>query len=391
MKQKSLLIATALIIISIALHGYLSLHYYELHFSPAAADSACNINSTFNCDAVALSSYSSVMGIPLATFGMGFHFIMLLLTITLLMGFTSKPERAESLLINLAGISVLASIVMGIISITQMSVYCPNCMILYAVSIITFLVLLFSQEDRNPIIHIKYFVQNIDKTSVIWIALLIITPILSHSILMQKHGGSKTKRYAESGFNMWKNGISHDLTPLHGITKGDQSSNVHIVEYADFLCPHCQQASKTVNTFLNANPNVKFTFATFPLDGVCNPKIQRKGFGVTCRLSASILCAPNEQLAWELHDYIFEHQQDFMAMSQTNNVDLKLKEVASDIDFEKFQACMDSEETYKKLAENATTADEAGLEGTPTFFVNGKKISNMLLIPVLNKIVNELN
>ena len=47
--------------------------------------------------------------------------------------------------------------------------------------------------------------------------------------------------------------------------------------------------------------------------------------------------------------------------------------------------------TYKKLEENATTADEAGLEGTPTFYVNGKKISNMLLIPVLNKIVNDLN
>lgn len=391
MKQKSLLIAAVLIIISVALHGYLSFHYYDLHFSSSAAESACNINSVFNCDAVALSSYSSFMGIPLATFGMGFHVIMLLLTITLLMGFTSKPERAESLLINLAGLSVLASVVMAIISFTQMSVYCPNCIALYILSIATFLLLLFSQEDKNPIIHIKYFVQNIDKTSLIWIALLVVTPFLSHAIMMQKHGGNKTQKYAESGFNMWKTGTTHDLKPLHGISKGDSSSDIHIVEYADFLCPHCKKASATIKTFLNANPNIKFTFATFPLDGVCNPKIQRKGFGVTCRLSASILCAPDQDVAWSLHDHIFEHQEDYMSMSQTNNVDVKLKEVVEGkVNFEEFQACMDSEETYKKLAENATTADLAGLQGTPTFFVNGKKISNMLLIPVLNKIVDDL-
>lgn len=393
MKQKSLFIALILILISVSLHGYLSFHYYDLHFSSNAAESACNINSTFNCDAVALSSYSSVMGIPLATLGMGFHIVMLLMTLTLMMGFTSKPERLESLLINLSGLAVVASIVMGAISITQMSVYCPNCMILYAVSIITFLVLLFSQEDKNPIIHIKYLTQHLDKTVLLWIALAAIVPLLSHAILMQKNGGNKAQKYAESGFQMWKTGSTYKLTPLHGISKGNEDSKITIVEYADFLCPHCKQASKTIETFLSANPDVNFTFATFPLDGTCNPKIQRKGFGVTCRLSASIICAKDKALAWRLHDYIFENQQDFMSMTQTNNVDLKLQTVVDEhgADFEQLQACMDSEETYKKLTENAETADLAGLQGTPTFFVNGKKISNMLLIPVLNKIVNDLN
>lgn len=393
MKQRALIISAILILVSIILHGYLSFHYYELHFSPNATQSACNISDVFNCDAVALSSYASVLGVPLATLGMGFHIIMLLMVITLMMGFSSKPERMESLLINCSGLAVLASVAMGLISITQMSVYCPNCMILYLTSLITLFVLLFGQEDRNPIIHIKYTLQNIDKTVIIWMVVIILFPLLSHTILLQKHGGNKTQQYAENGYQVWKLANKETLTPLHAISSGPQENKLHIVEIADFLCPHCKQASQTVKLFLDANKDVRFTFSTFPLDGTCNPKIDRKGFGVTCRLSASIICAEDQKLAWHLHDFIFENQQEFASMTQTNSVDLKLQSEVEKFshDFPKFQSCMDAEATYKKIAENSETAHLAGLQGTPTFFVNGKKISNMLLIPVLSKIYQDLN
>ena len=62
-KVKIAIFATLL---SIGLHSYLSWNYYPLKFAQASGDSLCNFNELFNCDAVAASSFSTLLGIPLA-------------------------------------------------------------------------------------------------------------------------------------------------------------------------------------------------------------------------------------------------------------------------------------------------------------------------------------
>ncbi|MFX8778144.1 DsbA family protein, partial [Acinetobacter baumannii] len=84
-------------------------------------------------------------------------------------------------------------------------------------------------------------------------------------------------------------------------SSGDISkATVTIVEFADFLCPHCKSAATSLDAFINNNPNAKLVFKTFPLDGKCNKGMQHQGDGVRCQLAAAPVCADQmNQSGWK--------------------------------------------------------------------------------------------
>ena len=72
---------------------------------------------------------------------------------------------------------------------------------------------------------------------------------------------------------------------------------------------------------------------------------------------------------WEMHDQLFTNQ------AKLDLPDLKAHARQLGLDGGKFDACLDNSEMAKKVSENTTAGQEAGVEGTPAFFINGRMLT----------------
>ena len=146
-----------------------------------------------------------------------------------------------------------------------------------------------------------------------------------------------------------------------GPTRGPLSAKVTIVEFSDFQCPYCGREIPVVERVLKEyDGKVRLVFRHFPLDFHAQAG----------KAAEASLCAADQGKFWELHDKMFQAQDALQ-------VD-KLKEYAkgiAGIDSVKFDKCLDGGEKKKIVESDQKAGSEAGVNGTPAFFVNGILIS----------------
>jgi protein-disulfide isomerase len=143
--------------------------------------------------------------------------------------------------------------------------------------------------------------------------------------------------------------VDHVLGPDH--------APVTVVEYGDFECPHCKQATGTVKLMLaRFGPQVRFAFRHFPLEGV-HPH--------ALRAAEAAECAGGQGRFWEMHDLLFD-RQEHLKRSQ-------LLAYAGELglDLAKFTAEMDDEIYLQRVREHLESGAASGVRATPTFYVNG--------------------
>jgi protein-disulfide isomerase len=100
--------------------------------------------------------------------------------------------------------------------------------------------------------------------------------------------------------------------------------------------------------------------------------------------------APQKQIrmpAWKLHDYIFENQKEFQTLRNVSDVDSKLKPLFDEfgLDSGELSSCMDSDKALEAVRAQAKAGADAKIQGTPTIFVNGRRLPRAQLLPVLNE------
>ena len=110
---------------------------------------------------------------------------------------------------------------------------------------------------------------------------------------------------------------------------------------------------------------VRFAYRHFPLPQHKNAK-----------LAATVAEAAGKQdKFWEMHDLIFQNQSDW---SEEKNAAVIFAKYAQDLglDLAQFQTDIASEEIKAKIENDYKSGVKAGVNSTPTFFLNGKKINN---------------
>jgi protein-disulfide isomerase len=140
--------------------------------------------------------------------------------------------------------------------------------------------------------------------------------------------------------------------------KGPEDAKVTIVEFSDFQCPFCARATGLMDQLVEAYPNdVRLVYKNFPL-----------GFHKQAMPAALASIAAGKQgKFWEMHDIIFENYKT-LADDQYP----KYAETIG-IDVEQFKTDMASKSTQDQVNTEMREASAAGVRGTPTFFINGKK------------------
>ena len=173
---------------------------------------------------------------------------------------------------------------------------------------------------------------------------------------------------------------SFNLTNAH--ETGSANASVLIVEYSDFECPFCGLAQASLKRAVaDYQTEVKLVFKHYPLNGECNPAIGGVGHAQACDAALASECAGEQGKFWEFHDRLFQKnvdaQRTFSAPDFTNQSLLAIGQEAG-ADAQAMAACMRLGKAAENVVADAQEGRAVGVEGTPTFFVNGKKIEGML-------------
>ena len=145
-----------------------------------------------------------------------------------------------------------------------------------------------------------------------------------------------------------------------GPAKGPATAKVTIVEFSDFECPFCGRVIPSVEKVMkDYDGKVRLVFRQYPLD--FHPHAGKA--------AEASLCALDQGKFWELHDKMFTSQKELEVE--------KLKEYAkaTGLDSMKFDACLDSGSKKALVDADQKAGSEAGVNGTPAFFINGILLS----------------
>jgi protein-disulfide isomerase/uncharacterized membrane protein len=386
-KTKALYFNLLLTIFAIGLHAYLAQKFFALQNAESSGQSFCNLGGLWNCDAVNTSPYSRLFGNPIALWGFATHLVFLLCQVMVLAKKRTDDVWAD-LTVYLSLLIAGTSVVMGYITITQVGSFCLFCITAYVLSLGNLVVLKIA--GFQYLASLKNFI-NVLKQSTSWILAASI-PLLVFVIGSNWRGpqsASQVEGIVSDKMAAWTAAPASQFDMNLGLRLGAQPENTKmtIIEFADFRCPHCKHAAPSIKAFVQSRKDVALIFKAYPLDGTCNldPGFNGQGDGISCRLAFAVVCAEKlEQKGWKLYDNIFENQTDYQHLGSIDQVDQKLcTEGISDC--EKFKSCMSDDETKNAVQKMAQEATQAGLKGTPTFFINNKLLNSAQYLPVLEK------
>lgn len=383
------------LIVAIFSHGYLALHYYPLHLGVAEGEAICTLSAKFNCDAVSASRFASLFGIPMAIWGLAANFVFLLMLLVYSLSLTESRGRLLRLTTLLTGFSAVTSIAMGSISLFFLGTYCLFCIFAYLASFVTFECM--RREQQEPFFaKIGEDILSLFTSARINLIYFLAIPggaFFLHNFFIQHYGAGDLDQVVNSSFLEWQAGTAYDFSSPPLLSKGSppEGARMTIVEFADFRCGHCKMAATPISAFAKAKADVLVKFFAFPLDASCNSSISQ-GDGLSCRLAKSVLCANRQEKGWELHDLIFAQQDKMSRKKSGDELDWELKSASESIGirFDDLKSCIDSAETHDLIKAQASLGVSARVEGTPTIYVNGKKLPRGQLIPVLERVYQSL-
>lgn len=140
-------------------------------------------------------------------------------------------------------------------------------------------------------------------------------------------------------------------------SRGPNDAPITLVEYGDFECPHCGQAHYQLQELEKAiGESMRLVFREFPLTTV-HPHAEQA--------AEAAEAAGAQRKFWPMHDILFENQD---ALAEE---DLLQYAAAIDLDVEQFAADLSLKRFAPRVREHFMGGVRSGVNGTPTFFING--------------------
>ena len=159
-----------------------------------------------------------------------------------------------------------------------------------------------------------------------------------------------------------------------GPDKGPASAPIEMIEFSDFQCPFCLRANPTVTQVLNTyGDRIHFIYRHFPLPNHPNAR----------PAAEAASCAAEQGKFWPYHDRLFANP------GKLSDADLKQDAADLGLDGAKFNACVDSHKFKSQVDADVQAGSEAGVNGTPAFFINGRAVSGAQPYDLFKRIIDE--
>lgn len=157
-------------------------------------------------------------------------------------------------------------------------------------------------------------------------------------------------------------------------SKGPSNAPIELIEFSDFQCPYCLSANPTVQQVLHTyGDRIRLVYRHFPLPNHPNARPSAE----------ASQCADEQGKFWQYHDALFADQ------SKLSDADLKARAAALGMDAPRFNACVDSHKYKAAVDTDIKEGDQAGVSGTPAFFINGRLLSGAQPYEAFKRMIDE--
>jgi protein-disulfide isomerase len=162
--------------------------------------------------------------------------------------------------------------------------------------------------------------------------------------------------------------------------RGAQSGSVTLVEFGDFQCPACAAYEPLVRKVTEDNPQIlKVVFRHFPLT-----QIHKNALLAAKATEAAAI----QGKFWEMHDILYDKQQEWSGQLNARDTFIAYAKLLS-LDVKKFETDLENKSIEDKILAEYREGVSLGVQGTPTFFVNGKMIESPGSIEEFDKIIKD--
>jgi protein-disulfide isomerase len=140
-------------------------------------------------------------------------------------------------------------------------------------------------------------------------------------------------------------------------SQGPATAAVTLVQYGDYECPYTRQSTTVVRAIQQQlGDQLRFVFRNFPL-------IEIHPHALNAALAAE--AAASQGKFWQMHDYIFHHQHTL----EDSDLTRFAEEVG--LDMQQYARALAEQRSLARIEEDMEGGERSGVQGTPTFFING--------------------
>jgi len=301
------------------------------------------------CDEVRASKYAHLFGLPLPVFGLAFYALLIALILL-----EARPSRHSvgmwRLILALGAWGVLFSGWLTYLEGFVIHAWCDWCVTQAIGGAVAFLLALTiairPPKKTRPALG--------SQLALVAVAVLIGAPALLAIIHRESSHEQDPGRIADSSL----------LIRSDSHAAGPKNAPLVIVEFADFQCPSCAVAERTGETVrAQYAGQVRFIFRQFPLE-----KVHQSAM----RAAIVSECAAEQGRFWPVMESLYAHQSELGKAVQ------KKYGPEDGLDEAKFSACVQDPHIVQRIRRDQADGRALGIDATPTFFLNGKKIVGVL-------------
>lgn len=331
--------------VGLVLSIVLEVVHVRAYLDPTAA-SFCNVDARFDCDAVALSRASVLLGVPTAIWGVA-GFIGLLVA----------AWRRSPLLVPLAGLAAIATTTLLIVGLRSVGSLCLIC---EAVHVVSLVLLVAAWRVRPRATASPAELAREHAFELVWpLMIVVLVGLFAPPYWM---------------LVTWKSGprLDHGLTEQGLRWIGAAEPELVIHEYVDYTCPHCAVASSRMRMRVAQHASsLQLVRHNYPRMR-CLPMLPAR-----CETARAAVCAGQQDRFWEMEDWLFHH-----APGQAR-VDIEPAIAELGLDGDAFAACMADEAAATLLDEDVKAAHKLKIREVPAYVVDGEPLSESEVIALI--------
>lgn len=346
------------------------------------------------------SEYATLFGFPFATYGLFFYIFLLL--IVLITNYIEGGYLFLSFLIlfSLIILSVAIDVFLASIMISHRT-FCLLCASTYLINLALLAVMIlwykklkeigFSWSRALEVVKLKEstFRRHKIVAALVFIFILLLAfAVFSTSYILRlktvpfrQEKAQTEERVAE--FYQQK---PENLTfPESSLVIGKRDAKVKIIVFTDFLCTYCYkifQLEQDIDS--KYGDRISFIYYNYPLDQDCNPYVERSIYTSSCTAARAFVSAASLKIFQEYHVSFFSHYEEF---HEYYDLDKAIEIASRVVNTARFKQEMDSDLTAQIVRRDIELGEKLHIDGTPTLFINGRRIVGVPSYRVLEMII----
>jgi protein-disulfide isomerase/uncharacterized membrane protein len=365
----------------------------------ATGPSFCHVNSHLNCEAVNTSEWSMLFGLPVASFGLFLYFLLLIGSLAASsFGRTFSLRTWSALTLCVSCIASLLSVVLFGISELIIGALCLMCLGTYLVNFLIVGIVWRSNwkgrfleglgiaaREGLRLIGVVFGVVKAPEEARPWrlriVAILVLLSGLVSAILpdilLQAYSAQAltesdpVEEWTKSSPTTFNLEVGKGAFGDYSL--GEPSAPIQIVEFADYECPACKMMHEVMKKLLEEyQGRYFFVFKNYPLDQSCNPEMQHKLHEFACVAAFYSRCAGEQGKFWEANTVLFLRDAERGELKRESLITEGSKELG--LDEAAARECLESDRYRAVILRDIKAGSSAGLQGTPSVWVNGKLV-----------------